>query len=235
MQRTRCRRSILPFALFLGLLCRPAQAAPLLPGGSVAPDAIAFTGLETILAYTTGPAVGITWTGLVYAAVIDEGDENPLGGLTFVYQVSNDSTSGTDLARSTEFIFDEIFLGGLIDVRYALNGSQLAGFTDGDAGEIPLDADWASGVVGFDFTLGGLGQIPPEKLQPGQTSSVFLIRTSAPSWTDGFTSVINGGTDDVPTFQPAPAQVPEPASLLLFATGLIATRSVARRFCGTRR
>jgi hypothetical protein len=226
MQRTRRQRSILPLALLLGLLVgRPvAEAAPLLPGGTATPDAIAFTGFETILAYTSVPATGITWTGVVFAAVIDEGLANPLGGLTFIYQVANDGTSTTDLARSTEFTFDEIFLGGLIDVHYAINGSALAGFTDGDAGEIPLGSDWASGVVGFDFTVAG-GSIPPQKLQPGQTSSVFLIRTSAPDWTAGFTSVINGGTDDVPTFQPAAGVVPEPASLLLFSAAL----SVAAR------
>jgi hypothetical protein len=230
MLRTRHKRSTLPLVLLLGLLLwKPeAQAAPLLPGGTATPDAIAFTGLENILAYTSVASAGITWTGMVFAAVIDEGAANPLGGLTFVYQISNDLTSTTDLARSTEFIFDEIFLGGQVDVHYAINGGAVVGFTDGDAGEIPLTSDWASGVVGFTFNVDG-GAIPPQKIQPGQTSAVFLIRTSAPNWTAGNTSVINGGTDDVPTFQPAPGVVPEPASLMLFAAALASSGLVARR------
>jgi PEP-CTERM motif-containing protein len=200
---------------------RSAQATPLPPGTTVIPDVIAFTGAEVILASVSRPIASSVgdYTGTLVAAVINEGAANPLGGLTFVYQVSNDLLSAVGLSRESNTRFG----GFLTNVHFALNGSFLAGFVDGTVTPNTADRTSNGNVVGFNF-------VPPEdnKIDPGETSVVLVIRTDAPDYEPGFSSVINGGVDTVDTFQPA-VIAPEPASLLLFASGLLGLGAMTRR------
>jgi hypothetical protein len=221
MQMVNLRRffivALLTALTFVG--AQSAQATPLLPGSTVVPDSIAFTGGESILASvsrTFTSSIG-DYSGTLVAAVIRE-SANPLGGLTFIYQVFNNATSKVGIRAETNSFFG----GFLTNVHWALNGSALAGFADGL--RIPLTATRSGNgdVVGFNFG-------PPETnfVNPGESSRVLVIRTDAPDYIPGFSSVIDGGVATVDTFQPA--QAPEPASLLLFGGGLLGFGAMIRR------
>jgi hypothetical protein len=228
MARKVTKRLALAIVPVLALLmsARGAEAVPLFPGTSVIPDAVVFTGAEVVLASKVVTWTAIQHTGTVRAAVLNEGAANPLGGLTFVYQLVNSSTSQSPVGRTTDFNFGSF----LTHAHISVNGGTLAGgiFTDGTQGPQTVDRTSDGNVVGWSFT--GVGVPESQKLDPGETSLVMIIRTNAPDWDPGFTSVINGGTDDVDTFQPAPRQaIPEPAALLLFGTALAGIASLRRR------
>jgi hypothetical protein len=229
MPRKVTKRLALAIVPVLALLmsARGAEAVPLIPGApAVPPDAIVFTGAEVVLASVVRTwAANSNHTGEVRAAVLNEGAANPLGGLTFVYQLANSAASRDAIGRTTDFNFG-LFL---THAHIAFNGSALGGaFTDGTQNVQSVDRSGDGNVVGWNFT--GAGVPDAERLDPGETSLVMIIRTNAPDWDPGFTSVINGGTDDVDTFQPAPAApIPEPAALLLFGTALAGLASLRRR------
>jgi hypothetical protein len=228
MARKVTKRLALAIVPVLALLmsARGAEAVPLFPGTSVIPDAVVFTGAEVVLASKVVTWTAIQHTGTVRAAVLNEGAANPLGGLTFVYQLVNSSTSQSPVGRTTDFNFGSF----LTHAHISVNGGTLAGgiFTDGTQGPQTVDRTSDGNVVGWSFT--GVGVPESQKLDPGETSLVMIIRTNAPDWDPGFTSVINGGTDDVDTFQPAPRPaIPEPAALLLFGTVLAGIASLRRR------
>jgi PEP-CTERM motif-containing protein len=222
MKRMNSSRFLVAIAAALIVLVSagPVHATPLAPGGTVVPDSIAFTGGESILASvsrTFTSSVG-DYTGTLVAAVIREA-ANPLGGLTFIYQVFNDATSKVGLRAETNSFFGDF----LTNVHFALNGSFLSGFTDGL--RVPLSSTRSGNgdVVGFNFG-------PPDTnfVQPGESSRVLVIRTNAPDFEPGFSSVIDGGVDTVDTFQPT-GVAPEPASLLLFSGGLLGFGAMMRR------
>jgi hypothetical protein len=228
MQTRQLRRGWLALFASVALLggAGTARATVLAPGttGAVVTDILAGTGTEVILASTTQPFVSSIgdFTGTVYAAVIDEGAANELGGLTFMYQIVNDSTSAESIEISTESSFAgwltnvyNITLGSTVDAGFFADGSERSFFANRSSSGAVITFLWTTGTEA-------------DKIQPGETSLVFIIRTNAPSFTSGFTSVQNGGVDTVPTYAPA-AAVPEPASLLLFGSGLFAAGAAIRR------
>ena len=236
--RMRLRRGICAVLPLLALVAggQRAEAALVLPGDAgIVVTATAATGFEDILATTTQAYVSSLGagdiSGLVYAAVFQESlAANPLGGLTFAYQITNNASS----SEGVEFSTETDFAGFTTDVYYATNGSLFGLFdvvaptgpffpTNGTEPPLTANRSFSGTVVTFDWTSGSQATL----IGPGETSFVFLIRTDAPDWVPGTTSLQNGGVDTVPTF--APAAAPEPATMLLFATALLGLGARLRR------
>lgn len=191
-------------------LAATAFAAPLPPGGTIFP----VPGLPVSGTTVTSGNVNVTaatFNATVFFEVINEGSNNPLGGLTFAYAVRNNAGSTNQISRFTVNGFGNF----LVDGSYA---STSVGVTPGLFPTL-LDRDVANGgdTVGASFELFGPGTI-----LPGQTGWFAIYRTNAPDWRNNTVQVIDGsvGTNVVPApFIPAPGAV---AGLAL--AGLAATR-----------
>ena len=112
-----------------------------------------------------------------------------------------------------------------------LVGPKTVGFSDGFNTDVftnidgsgttqPSDAARSTSgvVVGFDFN---------PNLLPVSTSYLLIVDTNATSWVAGPMSVIDDNTFTTPGF--APAATPEPSTLSLLGTGLLAAGAGLRR------
>jgi hypothetical protein len=152
---------------------------------------------------------GGTTSGTLISAVFMEAG----GTLDFYYQVENDSTSASAIARETDtnFGITTVYTGFRVD------GSSLpGGFADGTVAPVTGDLNADSSVVGFSFN-------PPDsaKVAPGSTSYVLVVSTTSTNYTNGNASVIDGGTATVASYQPSNA-TPEPTTFMLLGGGLLA-------------
>lgn len=174
-----------------------AQAAIIANNASVAATPSAFDPSFGMLQISTGvQPFSATFTNLFSGSVTQEVRQesllaNPLGGLTFIYQISNDATSQTSIKR----LVGGNFNGFATDVSIYGPGQ----------GALTFDRD-ASGInIGADFT------VPTHGLDAGETSSLLVVRTNASSYTNGFISIIDGGSATVGGYAP----VPEPGAIAL--------------------
>lgn len=180
------------------------QASPLIVGSPLYPapgetDPVVGAPLASIsMPFSAAPL----YTGTLVSEVYNNDTSNPYGGLTFVYELSNDLVSLDPIHRLTI----NNFASFLIDASYQVPTAAL----------VPSLIDRsAAGTVGFHFIPNppGVGD-----LTPGSTTALLVLQTNASTYVPTFASVIDGTVTSVPSFSPAPI-VPEPASILLMAVG----------------
>jgi len=229
--RASSRVSTVFLALLVAILfASSSQASYIVPsaivtsGGASVGVPLTSAAAGTLLASLVAPFSFATTAGTTSGDIISAVFLNPSGTLDFYYQVINSANSATALSRES----DTSFVGFGTAVAFRLDGGSLpGGFTNGTAGIIPVtgDRDASGTTVGFNFVPAP----PGTKIPAGDTSAVMVISTDATNFTVGNAEVIDGGTQTVAGFQPAPG-VPEPASFALVGLGLLALAGVRRSF-----
>jgi hypothetical protein len=196
-------------ALAIGMIAvsLPATAGlmsscPLTLGGSCVPPDDAGDPAGTLLATKFAPFSFTTGAGITHGVLKEEVFREIGGTLDFYYIVFNQPDSATPVMRES----DLNFAGWATSVAFRSDGSQVPGFVDGNVPASSADRDASGSIVGFSFgpTL------------PNQRSRVVVISTDAFSFTTGQSTI--DGSAPLATFQPT---VPEPASFLLLACGLL--------------
>ncbi len=201
-------RSFLPCVLAFTLLGATAQATLLTPGVTVLASGEAEPGPSKIEATLTVPVVAATFTGSLTSTVLSGDPTNPFpGGLTFIYDLSNDAGSPHAIHRFTV----SNFTGFATDVSYSTLAAGIAPSLM-DRGPLPGD------VVGFTFIGFPLGA---GALVPGGVATTLVIQTDASIYTVSRAAVINGSTANVDAL--APIAIPEPASLAMALIGAALT------------
>jgi hypothetical protein len=216
-------------ALIVLAVAVPVSATSLLPGTTVPvslftddPGTLVMTPPPAVLATPVAPISG-AYTGTLITAVY----RDATGRLEFDYQFINNGPD--DVHRITAFNFG-IFA---TDVGYRLvpAGSPSV-FAPPSLSAMPpafADRDPDGTTVGFEFAPG------PGNINAFETSVILAIKTDAPDRTDGFASVIDGGAQTVPAFQPTGTPIPptadvsEPATLLLVGSAVVGMGVAVRR------
>lgn len=191
-------------------------------GGSMATSLGSFSLLASMSSAFTA-ADPTAFSGVLDSFVLSGNTDNPLGGLSFIYRLSNSQTS-TDAIH-----------------RLALNGFSglqvQAGYLDGGVsptgGALPtgltptlVDRGLAPGDnAGFGFLQGTVSGISFDSLDPGLSSRYLVMYTNATTFSTSMASVIDGSVASAATFAP----VPEPETYAMMLAGLGLMGFVARR------
>ena len=201
--------------LLLLMTVSPAHATPLLPGGTVVPGSLGYSGgtlADTgLVSYSFG---GGTQTGTVRELVVAN-TLNPLGAgdLAFVFQVH--VTTGDITTVSSGSYRDNAFSAFLTDIEQSAGLAPL--ITTGVHTAADAHRSSTGQTVDFDFIpeidFGGT---------PGavDTSVALIVNTNATIFTSGFIGLQDTGATQVNGFAPATA-TPEPGSLLSLGAALI--------------
>lgn len=190
--------------LFLmGMFVGAVQASPIVPGQTVVqfsdePDPVGGVLVAPVL---TLPFVTGTFSGTLTSMVISGDTTNALGGLTFVYTITNNAVSPDAIHRLTVNGYN----GFLTDASYQAAAAQKP---------TTIDRSVNGDVIGFGFIGAPLGF---GELAPGATSTPLVVQTNAPAYRETFASVIDGTVTTVGTYSPV---VPEPVTMGLMALGM---------------
>jgi hypothetical protein len=187
-----------------------AATGNLAPGGAVSPvstTSVVFT--NTLASETVSfTSPGSTYSGSLLSKVVNEGAANSLGGLTFVFQLTNNSSTPNNPNGSEDLLSrfsDQVFSGYQTSVFYDTSSGTFA----------PSSATRSAGLgasVFFNF-LNGNGQA---SLPAGTTSDYLVIRTDATTFTNALAGVSDGTTVNVASYMPG---TPEPTSVASFGLG----------------
>lgn len=186
-------------------ICAPASLAVFIGPGMATAAAGELDPLGGPILAASGPVpfAATNFSGTLTSTVIADAT-NPLGGLTFTYELVNSGASINSIGRLT--VLD--FTAWLTDVSFQTPA----------AGLVPslTDRSTVGDFVGFSFVSAPLGS---GVLPPGMTSALLVIQTNAPSFKPGVANAIDGSVaGDVFTYAP----VPEPVTLALLAVGGLA-------------
>jgi len=183
-----------------------ANAGTLNPGSSISlPAEPGPTGGITI-GSTTVPFVAPTFSGTLISKVISGDASNPFaGGLTFTYELSNNSISPDPIDRFTL----SSYLGFSVDASYPAGGLV------GSIVPTSVTRNGSGNQISFNYT----GPFEGTLVQ-GSSSVLLVLQTSATSFQNSFAAIINSSSVNVATF--APLAVPEPGTAALVILGAAA-------------
>lgn len=196
-----------------------ASAATLNPGDTLVasgePDPIGGAVIDSL----SSPLNAATFTGTLVSKVISGDTSNPLGGLTFTYQITNFGASPHSIERLTlnNFGFtltDASYQTPLVGTNVAPSTINRSVGPDGDA-------------IGFSFIphIGPPVNFGNGDILPGRTSALLVIQTNWPTYQRSQAFVIDGSTAMATTFSP----IPEPSSVVLASMGLVGLVATAWR------
>lgn len=233
---TRVARRVVPLlfpaifttALSIALLANatfpsPANAVPLSPGDTVPlsgttvaarPELAGVVLQDVIRPFSIDFGDGTFTTGQVQDRVVRE---TATGTLDLYYRIFNDAGSAGFVGQIVRGFFD----GFATDVDFRIDGLGTVG---PDSAFRSLAGSLGGDQVFFSFLA--------DRIDPGEESRFFFVRTDATNFNEGGGTLINsvnarGISQSVnfPTFQPTP--VPEPGTLLLLASGLAGVGGLA--------
>lgn len=199
--------------------CLSSQAVILAPGsvGLDAPQAPAPTLLATlVIPYSFG---GIN--GTITSWVVRD-PANPLGGLSFYYQVSESGTEGISRVSTSDFGIIPAAPVDVSTVTAPFDSSVTGGVSPNNASRSTLPGS----VVGFNFIT--------SEILPGQSSVVLVVNTPYLGYQVTAGSVIDSSSVNVNILGPSLVPIPEPstfmaAGLLLIPLGASTLRILRRR------
>jgi hypothetical protein len=208
----KCYLSALAAVTVISLSASVLQADPLAPGATLFPAPVVVAPASVFVTSASGTySAPAHFSGNVTVAVYNEGAANPLGGLTFVYSVTNNQ----DSPNSVERVTTDGFAGFLVNAGYVaatfLPPLPAPPFPQSS---VPSYIDRSSG--GGDVP--GFGWFSPTGILGGTASPILVLRTNAPNFTTDTVNIIDG---DSFTVQKLLGPVPEPASLTLLGTGAL--------------
>lgn len=229
--KTNLRTKIAASILIMGLgsvgaataqVALPAGSTVFNTGGALATSLGSFSLLASMnSAFTATDSTA--FSGVLNSYVLGSNTDNPLGGLSFVYRLTNSTTSSDAIHRLALNGFGGVQVqAGYLDGGVApIGGVVGAGLTPTlvDRGLAPGDN------AGFSFLQGLISGMSFDSLDPGMSTRYLVMYTNATNYGNAMASVIDGSVASAATFAP----IPEPETYALMLAGLGLMGFIGRR------